>query len=75
VGVEMKKSLELKLRVWWDTKAQYIKIAGEGLSASTVSNNPQSKRYHPNLFRKLGKALEQAGLPCPERVSDLAVKG
>lgn len=62
----MAKSLELTLRIWWDPKSRYIKIAGAGLTASTVSNHPESKRYHPNLFKKLAKALDEAGLPSPD---------
>jgi hypothetical protein len=62
----MAKSLELTVRIWWDAKSRYIKIAGAGLTASTVSNDPSSKRYHPNLFKKLGSALKEAGLPSPD---------
>jgi len=28
---------------------------------SAVSNEPKSKRYHPNLFRKLRRVLVDAG--------------
>jgi hypothetical protein len=28
---------------------------------STVSDDPESKRYHPNLFSKLRRALVKAG--------------
>ena len=59
------KSVELTVRVWWDAKSRMIKIAGPGLTASTVSNDPASKRYHPNLFKKLAKVLEAAGVPSP----------
>ncbi|MES2020855.1 MAG: hypothetical protein V4460_06095 [Pseudomonadota bacterium] len=62
----MAKSINLELRVWYDEKSRHIKLAGTGLTASTVSNDPKSKRYHPNLFRKLAVALRQAGAPAPE---------
>jgi hypothetical protein len=62
----MGKSLELTIRIWWDPKARYIKLAGPGLTASTVSNDPTSKRFHPNLFKKLTRALRDAGLPSPD---------
>ena len=42
------KSVKLEIRVWYDDKSRHIKIAGKGLTASTVSNDPDSKRYHPN---------------------------
>lgn len=62
----MAKSISLELRVWYDEKSRHIKLAGKGLTASTVSNDPASKRYHPNLFRKLTAALRDAGAPAPD---------
>jgi hypothetical protein len=62
----MAKSITLELRVWYDEKSRQIKLAGRGLTASTVSNEPASKRYHPNLFRKLATALREAGAPAPD---------
>jgi Mn2+/Fe2+ NRAMP family transporter len=38
------KSVKLEVRVWWDARQRMIKIAGPGLTASTVSNDPGSKR-------------------------------
>lgn len=60
------KSIELNLRVWYDEKSRHIKLAGSGLTASTVSNDPTSKRFHPNLYRKLAHALRAAGAPAPD---------
>jgi hypothetical protein len=60
-----RKSIQLEVRVWYDEPSGYIKIAGAGLTASTVSNDPGSARYHPNLFKKLAKALREAGAPAP----------
>jgi len=59
------KSITLTLRVWYDDGSRQIKLAGPGLTASTVSNDPGSKRYHPNLFDKLARALRDAGAPSP----------
>jgi hypothetical protein len=59
------KSVKLEVRVWFDEKSRHIKIAGQGLTASTVSDDPKSKRYHPNLYRKLSKVLSEAGAPAP----------
>ncbi len=61
------KSIKLELRVWYDEKSHHIKIAGNGLAASTVSNDPSSKRYHPNLFSKLSKPLRDVGTPAHTR--------
>jgi hypothetical protein len=41
------ESVRLKVRVWYDEKTRHIKLAGKGLTASTVSNDPGSARYHP----------------------------
>ncbi len=59
------KSIPLALRVWYDPESKHIKMAGPGLTASTVSNDPGSKRHHPNLYRKLGRLLREAGVPAP----------
>ena len=59
------KSVKLEIRTWYDEKSGHIKLAGKGLTASTVSNDPNSKRYHPNLYRKLTKLLRDAGAPAP----------
>jgi len=59
------KSVKLEIRVWYDEQSRYIKLAGKGLTASTVSNDPDSKRYHPNLYRKLATVLRNAGAPAP----------
>lgn len=61
-----RKSINLELRVWYDPGSGHIKLAGEGLTASTVSDDPASKRYHPNLYRKLARALRDAGAPAPD---------
>lgn len=61
------KSISLKLRVWYDGKSRHIKLASPDLTASTVSNDPSSKRYHPNLFGKLATALRNAGAPAPPK--------
>jgi len=57
------KSVSLTVRVWYDSKSDYIKIAGKGLTASAVSNRADSERYHPNLYKKLSKMLREAGAP------------
>lgn len=59
------KSVKLEVRVWYDDKLRHIKLAGKGLTASTVSNDPGSKRYHPNLYRKLAKVLREADALAP----------
>ena len=59
------KTIKLELSVWYDDKSRHIKLAGNGLTTSTASNDPESKRYHPNLYRKLAKCLRDSGVPAP----------
>lgn len=37
----------------------HLTIPGSGWFHTTVSNNPESKRYHPNMFKKLRRVLEE----------------
>ena len=51
----MVRSVEFKTRIWMKRPGR-IAIAGAGF-ISTVSNDPKSKRYHPNLYKKLERVL------------------
>ncbi|HVY85260.1 MAG TPA: hypothetical protein VG943_09005 [Caulobacterales bacterium] len=60
------KSLEIEVRVWYDADKDRIKIAGPGLKAYSISNNPSApKRYHPVLFARLADLLRAHGKPAP----------
>lgn len=59
------KSVKLEVRVWLNQKTGHIHIGGKGLTVSTISNDPASRRYHPNLYRKLNRVLREAGAPAP----------
>jgi len=43
------KSIQRSLRILYDNVSGDIKMAGQGLAATTVSNDPKSVRHHPNL--------------------------
>jgi hypothetical protein len=49
--------------IWYDPKQRMIHmtIPGSGWFHTTVSNDVTSKRYHPNLFGKLQRLLEEEG--------------
>ena len=49
--------------IWFDKRTAEIHIAGpkESRFHSTVSDNPESKRYHPNLYKKLKEILLREG--------------
>lgn len=59
------KTARLDVGDWWNEASGYIHIAAKDAFISTVSNDPKSKRYHPNLYKKLSKALADAGVPHP----------
>ncbi|KKW89720.1 hypothetical protein [Sphingobium chungbukense] len=60
------KTVKLDCGIWYNDESGHIHIAAAGAFISTVSNDPKSKRYHPNLYRKMAKALRDAGAPAPE---------
>lgn len=59
------KTLRLDVGVWYNPSTGHIHVAAKDQFISTVSNNPDSKRFHLNLYRKLTRALVEAGLPSP----------
>ncbi len=59
------KTVRLDVGVWFNEASGHIHVAAKGAFISTVSNDPRSKRYHPNLYRKLADCLRGAGAPHP----------
>jgi len=56
------KTVSLRLNVWANPRTRMIHLASNDVGViSTVSNEPESKRYHPNLFKKLRRVLADAG--------------
>jgi len=52
------KTISIRLNVWADPRTGMIHLASkEAGIISTVSSEPKSERYHPNLFRKLRRLL------------------
>lgn len=49
--------------IWYNKKTGHIHIAGpkESKFHSTVSKDLKSKRYHPNLYKKLKDILVREG--------------
>lgn len=60
------KTIRLDVGIWFNEKSGHIHVAARDAFISTVSANPESKRFHPNLYRKLASALREAGAPAPE---------
>ncbi len=61
----MSKTMKLDLGIWYNEKTGHIHLAAVDQFISTVSLDPKSIRYHPNLYNKLAKCLADAGLPYP----------
>lgn len=56
------KTVSFRLSAWANPRTRMIHLASsEAGIISTVSNDPESKRYHPNLFRKLRRVLIDKG--------------
>ena len=60
-------SVYLDVGVWYDEEQAQIHLTAKNVEGfhTTVSNDPESKRGHPNLFGKLAKVLKDAGAPHP----------
>lgn len=55
------KSAVFDVRVWRKGSERIAIASTEAGFISTVSNNPRSKRFHPNLYKKLEKVLLEHG--------------
>jgi hypothetical protein len=55
------KTVYFEAGTWFDEKQGHIHLAVPAHPGfhTTISNNPASKRYHPNLFRKLKDFLQE----------------
>ncbi|MGD0192744.1 MAG: hypothetical protein ABSD74_18550 [Rhizomicrobium sp.] len=58
----------LSIGAWYQKESGeiHLTLPHSGWFHTTVNNEPGSKRYHPNLFGKLARALKQAGVPGPD---------
>lgn len=61
------KSVYLDVTIWYaeDTGKIHIVVPAVQGVHTTVNDNPESKRGHPNLFMKLARCLRKAGAPAP----------
>ena len=59
------KTVRLDVGIWFNDQTGQIHIAAKGKFISTVSGDPKSKRYHPNLYDKLAAVLRDADKPHP----------
>jgi hypothetical protein len=61
------KTVYLDVGAWFNPKSGHIHLSLPGTDwfITTVAPNRDSKRGHPNLYRKLAKVLKEAGVPAP----------
>lgn len=66
------KTRYVQMSLWFNAETGHIHLAAPGSSwfHTTVCNTPGSKRGHANLFRKLARLLDEAGLPGPQIQGD-----
>ena len=57
----------LNIGAWFDTATGHIHLTlpNSGWFHTTVTDDPSSKRGHANLYGKLARALQEAGVPGP----------
>ena len=61
------KTIFLQMSIWYNESTGKIHLATPEVPGviTTVNDNPESKRGHPNLYMKLSKCLRAAGAPAP----------
>lgn len=66
------KTAYLNMGVWYDPATGHIHMTlpNSGWFHTTVNDDPISKRGHPNLYKKLARALKEAGAPGPNLDDD-----
>ncbi|RUT96516.1 hypothetical protein EOD23_30410 [Mesorhizobium sp. USDA-HM6] len=60
----------LSVGAWYNAETGHIHLTlpHSGWFHTTVNADEGSKRGHPNLYRKLARALKEAGVPGPDVV-------
>ena len=64
-----------KIGIWYRQDTGHIHMTVEGHGFSTVNKDPASKRGNPHLYRKLAKALRDAGAKHPALKDELDGQG
>lgn len=67
----------LNVGVWYDADTGHIHLTlpRSGWFHTTVTDDPKSKRGHPNLYEKLARALREADVPGPDVAQTAATDG
>lgn len=62
------KTATFTVTAWYNEESGHIHLAmpDSDWFISTVNADPASSRGHPNLYRKLARALKEQGKPAPD---------
>lgn len=61
----MRRTVTIKLGVWYDEAEQRIKLTSRDF-ISSIDLDPASVRHHPHLLLKLTRLLRANGAPAPD---------
>lgn len=50
-----------KIGIWYAEEDGHIRLSVEGQGLTSVSNDPDSERYHRTLYKKLVEVLDAEG--------------
>ena len=58
---ETGRTIYPKIGIWYAQEDGHIRLSIEGQGLTSVSNDPDSERYHRTLYKKLAEVLEVEG--------------
>jgi hypothetical protein len=61
-----------KIGIWYAEEDGHVRLSIEGQGLTSVSDNPDSERYHRTLYEKLADVLRQSGVTIPTAVTKSA---
>ena len=65
-----------KIGVWYaEDEDGHIRLSIEGQGLTSVTDDPNSVRYHRTLFKKLSEVLRQAGAKAPPKKGGAGASG
>jgi len=61
-------TVSIEIGVWYDENMDQIKLRIPGQNLTSVTNDPESKRGNPSLYKKLGRILRDKGVKHPKGI-------
>ena len=66
------RTVNIKIGVWYAEEDGHIRLRIENQGLTSVTDDPESERYHRTLYEKLTNVLRQAGVKAPPAVGGKA---